>query len=264
MASPKYITFALYDPVAGTPVAGVVGQLTFDTYKNEAGVDQAQPSFVEIGGGLYAFAPVPAANHGIAYIVNAGSATSVTPRRFGGFVRYEDWYTDNCDIASSTINTTVQALRTDYTTARAGYLDFLDVATSSRAAASDLTTLTNTVNSFRADYTTVRATKIDNLDATISSRASASSLSGLITTVNTNLDTTITSRASGANLASMQSDVTLLRNWNEGKWVIVTSGPDVNKLVFYKPDGVTVIAKFNLFDANGNPTTINPFTRTPA
>lgn len=66
-----------------------------------------------------------------------------------------------------------------------------------------------------------------------------------------------------ADIANAQTFLQRLKDWNEGKWVIVTSGPDVNKIVFYKPDGVTVLAKFSLFDANGNPTTVNPFTRTP-
>lgn len=51
--------------------------------------------------------------------------------------------------------TIVNAIRTDYTTTRAGYLDL--------------------VNAMRTDYTTARAVKIDNLDATITSRLATAS-----------------------------------------------------------------------------------------
>jgi hypothetical protein len=49
----------------------------------------------------------------------------------------------------------------------------------------------------------------------------------------------------------------------KGKWQIFTSGPDANRLVIFQADGVTVLKKFELFDANGVPTSINPFRRVP-
>lgn len=48
-----------------------------------------------------------------------------------------------------------------------------------------------------------------------------------------------------------------------GRWVIFTSGPDANRLVMYADDGVTVLQKFDLKDANGNPSTNAPFSRIP-
>lgn len=48
-----------------------------------------------------------------------------------------------------------------------------------------------------------------------------------------------------------------------GKWQIFTSGGDINRLVTYRPDGTTVLKKFDLFDSAGVPTSINPFRRTP-
>lgn len=48
-----------------------------------------------------------------------------------------------------------------------------------------------------------------------------------------------------------------------GKWQIATSGPDVNRMVTYRSDGVTILKKFNLFDSAGVPTSINPFRRDP-
>lgn len=48
-----------------------------------------------------------------------------------------------------------------------------------------------------------------------------------------------------------------------GKWQVFTTGPDANRIVLYKADGVTVLKKFDLADAAGAATTNNPFRRTP-
>ncbi len=48
-----------------------------------------------------------------------------------------------------------------------------------------------------------------------------------------------------------------------GTWEIPTTGPDANRLIFYRADGVTVLQKFDLFDENGDPTYTNPFKREP-
>lgn len=48
-----------------------------------------------------------------------------------------------------------------------------------------------------------------------------------------------------------------------GKWQVFTTGPDANRLVLYRQDGVTVLKKFDLADANGSPAVVNPFRRTP-
>jgi len=48
-----------------------------------------------------------------------------------------------------------------------------------------------------------------------------------------------------------------------GRWKIHNSGPDANRLVLYKLDGVTVLKKFDLRDLAGNPTISLPFERLP-
>lgn len=48
-----------------------------------------------------------------------------------------------------------------------------------------------------------------------------------------------------------------------GKWQVFTSGPDANRLVLYRQDGVTVLKKFDLKDSTGAPTSTLPFTRIP-
>lgn len=47
-----------------------------------------------------------------------------------------------------------------------------------------------------------------------------------------------------------------------GKWQIATSGPDIHRLVLYRPDN-SILKKFDLFDSAGIPTSINPFRRDP-
>lgn len=48
-----------------------------------------------------------------------------------------------------------------------------------------------------------------------------------------------------------------------GKWEVVTSGLDANRLVLYRQDGTTVLVKFDLTDNSGSPTTTAPYKRTP-
>jgi hypothetical protein len=86
------------------------------------------------------------------------------------------------------------------------------------------------VDSLRADYTTARAAKIDTIDA---------------------------------NTSTLAADVNEILEYHTGKWEIKVAGPDANRLILYKSDGVTVLKKFDLKNANGDPTFINPFQRIP-
>lgn len=52
-----------------------------------------------------------------------------------------------------------------------------------------------------------------------------------------------------------------LKEWQQGSWEIKTSGGDANKLIIYGTDGVTVLHKFPLTDAAGNPTSTSAFKR---
>lgn len=92
MASPKIEVIAVYSATTGSPLTGQT--LTFDTYKDDLGVNVSQPTITEIGGGFYKFTPVFASpNRGIAYIVNTGAGA--TPERVARFMRPEDWNTDS-------------------------------------------------------------------------------------------------------------------------------------------------------------------------
>jgi hypothetical protein len=62
-------------------------------------------------------------------------------------------------------------------------------------------------------------------------------------------------------VAEVLALVTLLTNLDSGGWTIFTSGPDVNRMVFYEQDGTTVVAKYNLFNAAGQPDTENIIKR---
>ena len=64
-------------------------------------------------------------------------------------------------------------------------------------------------------------------------------------------------------IPSIQTTTTFLQNFHTGKWSIPTTGPNANTFIIYEPDGVTILAQYNLLDKNGNPTFSNPLTRTP-
>ena len=63
-----------------------------------------------------------------------------------------------------------------------------------------------------------------------------------------------------------ESDTYLrLRQLQEGRWKIHTTGPDANRLVLYGSDGITPIQKWDMLDSSGTPTAgVNVFERVPA
>lgn len=99
-------------------------------------------------------------------------------------------------------------------------------------------------DALRTDYTTTRAGKIDTIDTQTA-------------TTDGKVDTLI---ADMGTLSTKMDDVV---DYHQGKWEIKTTGPDANRLILYRADGVTVLKKFDLADAAGNPTYISPFKRTP-
>ena len=105
MSSPKIVTFALFNITTGAPLTGQAPSMSFTTYKNETGTDLTPPAIVEIGNGLYYFTPIFTAGHGIAYILNTGSGAN--PTGLSGYLRPEDFNTDNIDVASSTLQTAI-------------------------------------------------------------------------------------------------------------------------------------------------------------
>lgn len=61
-------------------------------------------------------------------------------------------------------------------------------------------------------------------------------------------------------------NVDLITDLNDvafGKWQVFDTGPDANRLVLYREDGVTVLKKFDLSDNLGAPAVNNPFKRDP-
>ena len=62
------------------------------------------------------------------------------------------------------------------------------------------------------------------------------------------------------NVQALAQDI---KDFNEGRWQIVTSGPDINRMLVFAPDGLTVIKRFNLYDRDGMSTFIEPFQRSP-
>ncbi len=90
----------------------------------------------------------------------------------------------SADIAS--VKSDTSGLRTDYTTVRAGNLDNLDTAVSSRATAAAVASVQADTDALQVDTATLlsrlnsaRAANLDNLDAAISTRATASALAAV-------------------------------------------------------------------------------------
>lgn len=57
-------------------------------------------------------------------------------------------------------------------------------------------------------------------------------------------------------IGQVTEDLTFLQDIEGGKWQIIG-----NQMIFYKSDNTTEVARFNLFDSDGNPTMINVFDR---
>ena len=70
-------------------------------------------------------------------------------------------------------------------------------------------------------------------------------------------------KAETADIATINTNTILIKDYTEGRWKVFTSGPDANRIVFYKLDGVTVVKKYDLLDSAGNPSSTNPFERDP-
>ena len=129
-------------------------------------------------------------------------------------------------LARTDVATSTRASATDYTTARATKLDNLDVAISSRQASGNVTIAGYAAGQDPATLTgvtTTRGAKLDNLDATVSSRlapAGITSLQADVTAIKTpvvaNIDATISSRLASASytstsITSLQADVTAIK-----------------------------------------------------
>lgn len=54
----------------------------------------------------------------------------------------------------------------------------------------------------------------------------------------------------------MATDITFIRNAESGKWEIVD-----NQMIFYTPDGLTEIMRFNLFNEAGDPSMVSVYKR---
>ena len=118
-----------------------------------------------------------------------------------------------------------------------------------------------------------------NLDTTISSRLATAGYTApdntTVGTINTKLGTPAASVSAdlaavkvdtgglSGNLSSVLSLVTQLQKIETGAWKIHSFGLDINRLVIYDVDGTTPLLKFDLKDPSGDPTYVNPFSRTP-
>lgn len=108
MAAPKKEVFFLYDSGTGAPLGGQAGSLSFSVYKDDLGVDLAQPGFQEIAPGVYAFTVTfadPA--RGVVYLINSGPGA--IPAFWGRYARPTDWNDDNADTPLAALGAAIQA-----------------------------------------------------------------------------------------------------------------------------------------------------------
>ena len=59
-------------------------------------------------------------------------------------------------------------------------------------------------------------------------------------------------------VSSVTGTIQSIYDINYGRWVV---NKNTNQMTFYTPDGLTVVAAFNLYDDNGNPTFDGVFER---
>lgn len=78
-----------------------------------------------------------------------------------------------------------------------------------------------------------------------------------------NSDVLSSTLATASGLAAVAGDVSIIKKIETGKWAVITSGPDSNRLILYDTDGTTPLYKFDLTDSSNVPTTIEPYKRTP-
>jgi hypothetical protein len=62
-----------------------------------------------------------------------------------------------------------------------------------------------------------------------------------------------------SSVVGLQTDITFLRQVESGRWEITSD----NQMIIYDSDGTTPLLTFSLLDADGEPTTQNPFERVP-
>lgn len=68
----------------------------------------------------------------------------------------------------------------------------------------------------------------------------------------------VSALATAANLALLQTDVTFLKDVAGGRWLIDEAA---NQMILYESDNATEVARFNLYDVDGNPAYQNLFER---
>lgn len=151
-------------------------------------------------------------------------------------------------------------------------LNYIDAAITSRASSADMGTALSSLTSISSTLGTVN-TNVSAINTTVNTintnvNTVSTNVNGLVTAVSdltsdvADLTTTVDGLSS--NVTDIASKVQDLHDIELGKWQIFTTGPDANRLVLYKPDGTTVIKKFDLKNADGVLTFVNPLSRTPA
>ncbi len=289
MASPRKEIFFVYNISTGVPLSGAAAGMSFSSYVKDDGSAVTQPAITEIAAGIYGFTPVFAdATHGIAYVLSTGATGN--PSYVARYMRPEDWNADDVPTVLTDVIANGTAIAAVQTTVNAGAtaaaLATVATAVGTKASQTSVDAVQTTVNAGAT------AAALATLSTAVGTKASQTSVDAVQTTVNlgataaalATVATSVGTRATSSEVAALQADVdtanagivalqgdvdtvvlqaAAIRAFNEGRCKIHTTGPDANRLVVYDVDGVSVLAKFDLFDASGSPSTSSPFERVP-
>lgn len=163
--------------------------------------------------------------------------------------------------AVGTANTSLSAITTNLATANTGI-------TNANSSLGTITTNLATANTGISNANSSLGTITTNLATANSGITAANSTLGTVNTnvntVNTNVNTVNTNvTALTADVATLTTNVELLLKHTQGRWKIHTEGPDINRFVVYDEDDETPLFKWDLKDATGAATILNPLERVP-
>jgi len=132
---------------------------------------------------------------------------------------------------------------------------------------SDITAMQVDVTSIQTDVTAVQ-TDVTSIQTDVTAvQTDVTSIQTDVTAVQTDVtavQTDVTAvqtdvTAVQSSVVGLQTDITFLRQVESGRWEITSD----NQMIIYDSDGTTPLLTFSLLDADGEPTTQNPFERVP-
>jgi len=135
-----------------------------------------------------------------------------------------------------------------------------DAAVSQAVIQGDISNVQSDVTSIQTDVTSIQ-TDVTSIQTDVTSiQTDVTSIQTDVTAVQTDVTAVQTDvTAVQSSVVGLQTDITFLRQVESGRWEITSD----NQMIIYDSDGTTPLLTFSLLDADGEPTTQNPFERVP-